>query len=290
MLLPSKALKKLHQTVPICLSGNELPGNVDLRYGQFYYFFMFNADGELTAVANISNGLTDRINEGMTLPKAFVDMVHDALKIERSLDDYEQAYIDADGSDKSYQALVGKLTDMERIGSMRVVKLLRGHADKMKSPTTTRLHALAIEIEAVRRQVINNTAISALSASIKSFLIKNPTHPKAKKLIDDYFDVALRYSFDLDAHCQSLANQWQPDAPQLAEQILAKCNRHLNAVRQEIDSLKDDKGYDTPRLYAQTGDAQKTIQLLDSGKTVGVFVPIHRAWRTAAEKKDNRSL
>jgi hypothetical protein len=285
VLLPSKALKKLHQTVPICLSGNELPSNVDLRYGQFYYFFMFNADGELTTVANISNGLTDRINEGMTLPKAFVDMARDALKIERSLDDYEQAYIDAGGSNESYQALVGKLTDMERIGSMRVVKLLRGHADQMKSPTNTRLHALAIEIEAVRRQVINNTAINALSASIESFLIKNPTHPKTKQLIDDYFDVALRYSFDLDAHCQSLANQWQPDAPQLAEQILAKCKRHLNAVRQEIDSLKDDKGYDTPRLYAQTGDAQKTIQLLDKRMTVGVFVPIHRAWRAAAEHK-----
>jgi|TARA_B110000495_G_C22971318_1_gene570096 hypothetical protein len=285
VLLPSKALKKLHQTVPICLSGNEIPGNCDLRYGQFYYFFMFNADGELTTVVNISNGLTDRINEGMTLPKAFVDMVHDALKIEKSLDDYEQAYIVAGGSETSYQPLVGKLTDMQRIGSMRVVKLLRGHADQMKFPTITRLHALSIEIEAVRRQVINNTAINTLAASIELFLVKNPSHPKTKQLIDDYFDVALRYSFDLDAHCQSLANQWQPDAPELAEQILDKCQRHLKAVRQEIDGLKDDKGYDTPRLYAQTGDAHKTIQLLDRGTTSGVFGPIHRAWREAAKKQ-----
>ncbi len=285
MLLPSKALKKLHQTVPICLAGNELPGNCDLRYGQFFYFFMFNADGELTTVANMSNGLTDRINEGMTLPKGFVDMVHDAIKIKTSLDDYEQAYIDASGSETSYQALLGKLTEMERIGSMRVVKLLREHADRMKSPTTTRFHALSLEIEAVRRQVINKTAIDALASSIESFLGNNPTHPKAKQLIDDYFDVALRYSFDLDAHCQTLAKQWQLDAPELAEQLLAKCKRHLNAVRKEINSLKDDKGYNTPRLYAQFGDAQKTIQLLDSGTTFGVFRPIHRAWRLAAENK-----
>ena len=285
MLLPSKALKKLHQTVPICLAGNELPGNCDLRYGQFFYFFMFNADGELTTVANMSNGLTDRINEGMSLSKGFVDMVHDAIKIKTSLDDYEQAYIDAGGSETSYQALLGKLTEMERIGSMRVVKLLRGHADRMKSPTTTRLHALSLEIEAVRRQVINKTAIDALASSIESFLSNNPTHPKAKQLIDDYFDVALRYSFDLGTHCQTLAKQWQPDAPELAEQLLAKCKRHLNAVRKEINNLKDDKGYNTPRLYAQFGDARKTIQLLDSGTTFGVFRPIHRAWRLAAENK-----
>lgn len=285
MLLPSKALKKLHQTVPICLAGNELPGNCDLRYGQFFYFFMFNAEGELTTVSNMSNGLTDRINEGMTLPKGFVDMVQDAIKIKTSLDDYEQAYIDASGSEPSYQALQGKLTDMERIGSMRVVKLLREHADRMKSPTNTRFHALALEIEAVRRQVINKTAIDALASSIESFLCNNPTHPKTKQLIDDYFDVALRYSFDLDAHCQTLAKKWQPSAPELAAQLTAKCKRHLNAVRKEIESLKDDKGYNTPRLYAQVGDAKQTIKLLDSGTTFGVFRPIHRAWRISAENK-----
>ncbi len=285
MLLPSKALKKLHQTVPICLAGNELPGNCDLRYGQFFYFFMFNAEGELTTVSNMSNGLTDRINEGMTLPKGFVDMVQDAIKIKTSLDDYEQAYIDASGSEPSYQALQGKLTDMERIGSMRVVKLLREHADRMKSPTNTRFHALALEIEAVRRQVINKTAIDALASSIESFLCNNPTHPKTKQLIDDYFDVALRYSFDLDAHCQTLAKKWQPSAPELAAQLTAKCKRHLNAVRKELESLKDDKGYNTPRLYAQVGDAKQTIKLLDSGTTFGVFRPIHRAWRISAENK-----
>jgi len=285
VLLPSKALKKLHQTVPICLAGNELPGNCDLRYGQFFYFFMFNAEGELTTVSNMSNGLTDRINEGMTLPKGFVDMVQDAIKIKTSLDDYEQAYIDASGSEPSYQALQGKLTDMERIGSMRVVKLLREHADRMKSPTNTRFHALALEIEAVRRQVINKTAIDALASSIESFLCNNPTHPKTKQLIDDYFDVALRYSFDLDAHCQTLAKKWQPSAPELAAQLTAKCKRHLNAVRKELESLKDDKGYNTPRLYAQVGDAKQTIKLLDSGTTFGVFRPIHRAWRISAENK-----
>jgi hypothetical protein len=246
---------------------------------------MFNADGELTTVANMSNGLSDRINEGMTLPKAFVDMVHDALKIKTSLDDYEQAYIDASGSETSYQALLGKLTEMERIGSMRVAKLLRGQADQMKSPTNTRLHALLIEIEAVRRQVINKTAIDALASSIEAFLVNNPTHPKTKQLVADYFAVALRYSFDLDARCHSLAKRWQPAAPKLAEQLLAKCKRHLNAVRNEIDSLEDDNGYNTPRLYAQIGDAQKTLQLLDSGTTFGVFRPIHRAWRLAAENK-----
>lgn len=284
-MLPSRALKKLHQTVPICLSGNELPGNYDLRYGQFFYFFMFNAKGELTTVANMSNGLTDRIKEGMTLPKAFVDMVQDARKIKTSFDSYEQAYLDTGGGGKSFQAILGKLTEMERIGSMRVVKLLRENADQMLSPTATRFHALSIEIEAVRKQVINKTAIDALASSIRSFLGNYPTHPKTKQLIDDYFDVALRYCFDLDAHCQTLAKQWKPDAPALTEQLLAKCKHHLNAVGKEINNLQDDKGYDTPRLYAQLGDAQKTIDLLDNGSTFGVFRPIHRAWRLAAENK-----
>ena len=101
MLLPSDELKQLHQKVPICLSGRELPGNCDIRFGQFYYFFMFNAEGELTDVADMSNGLTKRVQKGMTLPLAFLDMVEASLLIKTSLDDCERAYLDAQGSAKA---------------------------------------------------------------------------------------------------------------------------------------------------------------------------------------------
>ena len=93
MLLPSDELKRLHQSVPICLSGAELPGNCDIRYGQFYYFFMFNAEGELTNVADMSNGLTRRVLQGMSLPLAFLDMVDESMLIETSLDDLSLIHI-----------------------------------------------------------------------------------------------------------------------------------------------------------------------------------------------------
>ena len=293
MLLPSKALKKLHQRVPICLSGKELPANCDLRYGQFYYFFLFNAEGELTHVGNMSNGLTDRLNQGISLPHAFVDMVEDALKIKTSLDDREHAYLEERGSEQAFTHLQDKLKQMERIGTMRVVHRLRENATRMQSPTLTRYHALSLEIEAVRRQVINKNAIDSLAGSIESFLSDNPDFSDSRQLIDAYIEVALRYCFDLSEQCKIVAGQWQNNATdeqrsaaeKLGNQLLERCNQHLVSVRKDIKKLESDRSYDAPRLYAQIGNASKTLELIKKTTSIGVLRPIHQAWREAANLK-----
>lgn len=293
MLLPSLELQALHERVPICLSGNELPGNCDVRYGQFYYFFMFNAEGELTTVADMSNGLTSRVRKGMTLPAAFLDMVDESLQITESLDDCEREYLDSGGSDKAYRRLLAKLSEMERIGSMRVVKRLRDHAEQMNDPVRTRYHALSIEVSAVDKQVINKGAIDSLALSIQSFLGENPGHPAAAELIDGYLKVALRYTFDIASHCRKVAADWQQNASTRQKRaadrngqlLTERCDKELVLVRAKIRKLKSDSSYDAPRLYAQLGNASKTLDVLGKVQTFGVFRPIHKAWREAAEVK-----
>ena len=293
MLLPSDELKQLHQQVPICLSGNELPGNCDIRFGQFYYFFMFNAEGELTNVADMSNGLTKRVRQGMSLPLAFLDMVDESMLIETSLDDCERAYLDSKGSNEAYSTLLDKLTQLERIGSIRVATLLRENADKMDDPMRTRFHALSIEIAAVRRQVINKQAIDSLADSIENFLAQNPDHPGADQLLDAYLEVALKYSFDVAGRCQAVAQNWQENpnngeqesARRLADKLINRCHKHLRSVRGSIKKLKSETSYEAPRLYAQIGDAAKTLDLLEKTRTFGVMRPIHSAWREQAEAK-----
>tara|TARA_B100000809_G_scaffold106466_1_gene104948 strand:- start:93 stop:986 length:894 start_codon:yes stop_codon:yes gene_type:complete len=293
VLLPSDELKRLHQSVPICLSGAELPGNCDIRYGQFYYFFMFNAEGELTDVADMSNGLTRRIRQGMSLPLAFLDMVDESMLIETSLDDCERAYLDSKGSTEAYRTLLDKLKQMERIGSIRVATLLRENADKMDDPVRTRFHALSIEIAAVRRQVINKKAIDSLAETIENFLAQNPGHPDANELLDAYLEVALKYSFDIAARCQAVARKWQENpidgkqqaARELAGRLIQRCDRHLRSIRGSIKKLKSETSYDAPRLHAQLGGAEKTLDLLEKTQTFGVMRPIRSAWREKAEAK-----
>ena len=293
MLLPSDELKQLHQKVPICLSGRELPGNCDIRFGQFYYFFMFNAEGELTDVADMSNGLTKRVQKGMTLPLAFLDMVEASLLIETSLDDCERAYLDAQGSAKAYSNLLAKLKQLERIGSLRVTTLLRENADQMDDPVRTRFHALSIEIAAVRRQVINKRAIDSLAASIETFLAQNPDHPDANELLNAYLEVALKYSFDIAGRCHAVAQKWRENpsggkeasARELADKLVKRCDQQVASVRGSIKKLKSETSYGVPRLYAQLGDAKKTLDLLEKTKAFGVMRPIRRAWREKAEAK-----
>jgi len=293
VLLPSDELKQLHRRVPICLSGAELPGNCDIRFGQFYYFFMFNAEGELTHVADMSNGLTRRVRQGMSLPLAFLDMVDESMQMETSLDDCERAYLDSKGAAEAYHMLLDKLKQMERIGSIRVATLLRENAEKMDDPVRTRFHALSIEIAAVRRQVINKKAIDSLAESIENFLARSPDHPGANELLGAYLEVALKYSFDIAARCQAVARKWQENpidgrqqaARELAGRLVQRCDRHLRSVRGNIKKLKSETSYDAPRLYAQLGDAEKTLELLEKTQTFGVMRPIRSAWREKAEAK-----
>ena len=292
-MLPSNELKQLHQQVPICLSGRELPGNCDIRFGQFYYFFVFNAEGELTDVANMSNGLTERVQQGMSLPAAFLDMVQASLLIETSLDDCERAYVDSKGSVEAYRKLLAKLKQLERIGSLRVVTLLRQNADEMDDPVRTYFHALSVEIAAVRRQVINKKAIDSLAASLEKFLGQNPDHPNANELLDAYLEVALKYSFDIAGRCHAVAQQWQNNpidskqgpTRELAGKLVHRCAKQIRSVRARIKKLKGEASYDAPRLYAQLGDAQKTLDLLEKTRAFGVMRPIRRAWREQADAK-----
>ena len=186
MLLPSDELINLHTTVPICLSGDELPANCDLRYSQFYYFFTFNELGELTHVSNLSKGLTERTERGVSLPVAFLELVEESLKIRKSLDACERQYIKARGTSKSYRVLRNKLDELERIGSMRVADLLRKHAEQMEQPELTRYHALEIEMAAVKEQVINKKSIDQLARRIEVFLTRNPDHPETDNLLKHY--------------------------------------------------------------------------------------------------------
>ena len=229
----------------------------------------------------------------MSLPAAFLDMVDTSLQIETSLDDCERAYLNSQGSDEAYNKLLNKLKQLERIGSLRVTALLRQNADQMENPARTRFHALSIEIAAVRRQVINKKAIDSLAKSIETFLTQNPDHENAAELLDAYLDVALKYSFGIAARCQALAHRWrdQPidgkatSARALAETLLQRCDKQVRSVREGIKKLKSETSYGGPRLFAQLGDAAKTLELLDKTKPFGVMRPIRRAWREQAQAK-----
>ena len=289
-MLPSTELMDLHQTVPICLSDQELPANCDIRYGQFYYFFMFNESGELTNVANISDGLSSRKKEGMSLPEAFLAMVDESLEIDTSLESCERDYLESKGSKESYRQLKKKLNQLERIGSMRVVALLREQSDQMSDPTLTRFRALAFETAAVKQQVINKRAIDALANNIEHFLGENPDHPEVPRILKDYFKVALKYSYDVPGHCQRLAATWRTKGENgniaalvtLADQMTEASDQHLLTIDKAIGKLKNPNGWEAPRLFAQKGDSQKTLESLKGAMAVPVMKPIYQDWTEQA--------
>jgi len=293
VLLPSAELKNLHKRVPILLSGKELPANCDIRYGQFYYFFMFNEAGELTDVADMSNGLTMRTQKGMSLPKAFLDMVAESMKITTSLASCERDYLESKGSKKSYKKLTKKLAGLERIGSLRVAAFLRENAAKTADPTLTRRRALSVETAAVKRQVINKKAIDSLASQIEKFLGDHPGHSDAAEILEDYLKVALRYSFDVSQRCQALADGWRQAASEnnraainsLAERLVKLGEEHAGSVQSQLDKMKKKKSYDALRLYAQVGDAEKTLELLKETTSFPVMRPVHAAWRAQAKSK-----
>ena len=295
MLLPSAELKNLHKRVPILLSGKELPANCDIRYGQFYYFFMFNEAGELTDVADMSNGLTMRTQKGMSLPKAFLDMVAESMKITTSLASCERDYLESKGSKKSYKKLTKKLTELERIGSLRVAAFLRENAAKTADPILTRRRSLSVETTAVKRQVINKKAIDSFADRIEKFLGDHPGHLDADEILGDYLKVALRYSFDVSQRCQTLADTWRQSASEsnrvainsLADKLLGLADQHTGSVQSQLDKMemKKKKSYDALRLYAQVGDAEKTLELLKETTSFPVMRPVHAAWRTKAKAK-----
>ena len=291
MLLPSAELMTLHETVPICLSGQELPANCDLRYGQFHYFFMFNEAGELTTVCNISTGLTQRSKKGLSLPAAFLEMVEEARQVPTSLAALERDYLASRGEPAAFERLQKKLNELERIGSMRVVAFLRRNAAQMTDPALTRLRALRIEIDAVRHQVINKGAIDELARRMELFFTQNPQSPDIPKLLDDYFEVALKYTYGLREHCDGLAERWRSTATpatadpikQLSERLLDHCEKHLAQGSQALSKLEASSGWDAPRLYAQQGDSEMVIRSLEKAISVPVLKPIHREWRKRAE-------
>lgn len=289
-MLPSAELMDLHKTVPICLSNQELPANCDIRYGQFYYFFMFNEAGELTNVANISDGLSSRKKEGMSLPEAFLAMVDESLQIDTSLESCERDYLESKGSKESYKQLSKKLKQLERIGSMRVVGLLREQADQMTDPTLTRFRALAFETAAVKQQVINKRAIDTLAKNIEDFLVENPDHPDVQRILKDYFKIGLKYSFDIHGHCQLLAASWRTQAEdqnsatlaRLADQLMEASDQHMATVDKAIEKLKKPNGWEAPRLFAQKGDSEKTLESLEGAMAVPVMKPIYQDWKKRA--------
>ena len=140
---------------------------------------------------------------------------------------------------------------------------------------------------------MNLDDVEYIAESIESFLARNPDHPDANELLGAYLEVALKYSFDIAARCQAVARKWQENpidgrqqaARELAGRLVQRCDRHLRSVRGSIKKLKSETSYDAPRLYAQLGDAEKTLDLLEKTKPFGVMRPIHSAWREEAEAK-----
>ncbi len=295
-MLPSNELIDLHATVPICLSGDELPANCDLRYGQFYYFYTFNKLGELTHVSNLSKGLTERTERGVSLPVAFLELAEESLKIQKSLDSCERQYITARGTPESYRVLRNKLDELERIGSMRVAALLRKHADQMEQPELTRYHALAIEMAAVKEQVINKNSIDQLARRIEAFLTRNPDHPQTDEILKQYFQSGLKYTYGVQAHCSDLADVWRGDTEnqqaaalnKLADRLEKLCRDHMYNVDKSINQLKGPNSWEAPRLYAQKGDAGKMLDALKEAVAVPVLKPIYEDWRTKAKSEFER--
>ena len=181
----------------------------------------------------------------------------------------------------------------ERIGSLRVAAFLRENAAKTADPTLTRRRALSVETAAVKRQVINKKAIDSLAGQIEKFLGDHPGHSDADEILGDYLKVALRYSFDVPQRCRALADAWRQAASEnnraainsLADRLVKLGEEHAGSVQTQLEKVKKKKSYDAVRLFAQVGDAEKTLELLKETTSFPVMRPVHAAWRTKAKEK-----
>ncbi len=293
-MLPSKELRELSKRVDICLSGKISPQGCDIRYRQKYWLLVFSKKGELLSACALSKQLSKHKKAGMSVPAALIATVDEGLAAEHSLEQLEQQYLEQSGSEPAYIALREKVAAMAGVGQMRVAGFLAKTAPETADPGLSQARAILLEANACKNQVISHRAFAALRASIEGFVLEHPTHAACDKLIEPLAKVALKYSFDLSALCESYARRWTSHEPGskaakkrlagLAQQLLGLRDAEIARAEKRLAKMKP-KAYDALRLRAQLGRAKSTLTGLDAGRSFGVMKPIHTEWRAAATAK-----
>jgi len=228
VLLPSKELVELSKRYDICLSGKKTPPGCDIRFRQFYWLMVYDDAGELRSACRLADELTKGRKSGLTIPEALVATVDNGLKAECSLEELERRYVEARGSEKAYLALRKKIDNLAGVGQMRVAAFLKDVAEETDDAPLSRARGIHVDAAACNHQVINHAAYAKLRRSIESFVLDHPTHPACHDLIKPLGNVALKYTFDLSAKCESYARTWTSrDGSKAARESFASLSKQL---------------------------------------------------------------
>ena len=207
-MLPSEEVRVLSERVDICLSGRVVPPGCDIRFRQFYWLMVFSSKGEILAAYRLADQLSKQKKLGSSLPQGLVNVVDAGLKTKVSLEQLERRYISERGSARAYEALKDKVSQMERVGQMRVGKFLAKVAHETADPGLSRARGILMVSDACDHQVINHAAYANLKKLIEGFIQDYPQHPSCLDLIEPLANVALKYSFDLRSRCEVYAKAW----------------------------------------------------------------------------------
>ncbi|MEC7584347.1 MAG: hypothetical protein VYE77_08515 [Planctomycetota bacterium] len=292
MLLPSQELRELSERVDVCLSGKETPPGCDIRYRQFYWLMVYDERGELLSACRLSDELTKKKQQGLSLPEALVAVVEERLKVSPSLEQLERQYVEERGSQAAYDALVEKVKQIEGVGQMRVADFFVEAAAKTAVPVVSQMRGVLMRADACDHQVINHAAYAELRASIEAFLQQHPGSAHCAELLEPLLEVGMKYTFDVSGRCEAYAQQWSDEAagpPEtlearqaLAEELRAMCKEDLKRASERLARMKPG-AYGQLRLQARLGQAQQTLDGLDATKSFGVMRPIHAEWRRDAQ-------
>ena len=292
MLLPSQELRELSERVDVCLSGKETPPGCDIRYRQFYWLMVYDERGELLSACRLSDELTKKKQQGLSLPEALVAVVEERLKVSPSLEQLERQYVAERGSQAAYDALVEKVKQIEGVGQMRVADFFVEAAAKTAVPVVSQMRGVLMRADACDHQVINHAAYAELRASIEAFLQQHPGSAHCAELLAPLLEVGMKYTFDVASRCEAYAQQWSDEAagpPEtlearqaLAKALRAMCKEDLKRASDRLARMKPG-AYGQLRLQARLGQAQQTLDGLDATKSFGVMRPIHAEWRRDAQ-------
>ena len=253
-----------------------------------YWLMVFDDKGELRSACRLGDQLTKVTKQGFDVPNAFVEIVEQAIASPVSLEQCERNYLAAQGSDEAFAALQAKVKELNGVGQMRVSRFLATASAQTKDPVRSQARGLQVEADACSHQVINHGAFARLRQGVVTFVTAHPDHPAATELLQPLLEVGMKYSFDVEAKCRAYAQQWsrgdQMALKALAVSLRKQASKTVAAVDVQIKQLKpDDYGY--LRLQAVRGDAPAVLHGLETGKTFGVFRPIHAEWRAQATQK-----
>jgi hypothetical protein len=297
VLLPSEEVRVLSERVDICLSGRAVPLGCDIRFRQFYWLMVFSSKGEILAAYRLADQLSKQKKLGSSLPQGLVNVVDAGLKTKFSLEQLERRYISERGSARAYEALKDKVSQMERVGQMRVGKFLAKVAHETADPGLSRARGILMVSDACDHQVINHAAYANLKKLIEGFIHDYPQHPSCLDLIEPLANVALKYSFDLRSRCAVYAKAWsampsknepaRKGLKNLAQKLRDHCDAEVERTKKKLSGMKPG-AYGVLRSLARLGRAKETLEGLEKAKTFGVMRPIHAEWRVDAKAKKSR--